>query len=336
MKKALAFLSLAVLALSSCQTVVNTARTADTQSDIKSITVADLKVADQRVTATIDPVAKDLRKAGEKNVKQAVEAKALEMAGGADVLLDPRYVITQKSGLFTGKKITSITVSGRPAWYQNFRTLDDSVWSNPTFRGIAPVYVRKSGSGRSNVFGAKNFREMKEPAFRHRGFKIYTDLYIGGGQADFDAKNGGGPGTHKEDVELAPMLTASFGYQFGPYFYLGFFTGFQMNKIKNWDTPYNHVPVGYDLRFNLSRSVNTWYAGLKMGGAIPANHDSEVDKTEDQILVIPSIGYSWGNFNLGIYFMHNEYEMKYKYYGWSSSKMKYTFETWGVNVGLRL
>ena len=328
MKKALAFLSLAVLALSSCQTMVKTARTADTQSDIKSITVADLKVADQRVTATIDPVGKDLRKAGDKNVKQAVEAKALEMAGGADVLLDPRYVITQKSGLFTGKKITSITVSGRPAWYQNFRTLDDSVWSNPTFRGIAPVYVRKSGSSRSNILGASSFREEKEPVFRHRGFKGYMDFYFGGGQAEID--------NHDEDVSFAPMITASYGYQFGPYFYLGFFTGFQMNKIKDWDTPYNFVPVGYDMRFNLSRSANTWYAGLKFGAAIPTNHDTNVDKTEDQILVIPSLGYSWGNFNLGIYYMHNEYERKYRRYSRGASKADFKFDTWGINVGLRL
>ena len=209
MKKALAFISLAVLALSSCQTIVNTARTADTQSDIKSITVADLKVADKRVTATIDPVSKELRKAGERNVKQAVEAKALEMAGDADILLEPRYVMTKKSGFLSGKKITSVSVSGRPAWYQNFRTLNDSVWSNAAFRGVAPVYKEYSKEEPNPYdFIAPAFFEPKEEAFRYRGFKAYTDLYIGGGNYEED-----GNSNIDKEIPIAAMATASYGYQ---------------------------------------------------------------------------------------------------------------------------
>ena len=333
MKKALAFFSLAVLALSSCQTMVKTARTANAQSDIKSITVADLKVADKRVTATIDPVTKDLRKAGEKNVRQAVEAKALEMAGGADILLEPRYVMTKKSGLFRGKRITSISVSGRPAWYQNFRTLDDSVWSNPAFRGIAPVYSEKS-KGKSTMFAQNpiNFIQTKEPAFRHRGFQMYSDLYIGGGNYEDKNKNSGSK--YKDDVSLEGMATASFGYQFGPYFYLGAGTGFHLKKLKDSDTPLKYVPVFYDLRFNASRSVNTWYVGTKIGTNISIDnyHNSDV---ESSILVIPSLGYSIGNLNVGIYFMHSEYKVKSSS-SWSSYKSKVNINTWGINLGLRL
>ena len=334
MKKALAFLSLAVLALSSCQTVVNTARTVDAQSDIKSITVADLKVADKRVTATIDPVSKDLRKGGEKNVRQAVEAKALEMAGDADVLLEPRYVVTKKSGLFTGKKITSISVSGRPAWYENFRTLDDSVWSNAAFRGIAPVYGEKFKKTSISPYGvaASGFNNQKEIAFRHRGWRAYCDLFVGGGNSEI--------GKDKRDVSISGLFTASLGYQFGPYFYLGLGSGFGMNKLKNVDTPCNYVPIFYDLRFNASRSVNTWYLNLKFGAGMPVgNYVDHLDKVKQPIFVSPSIGYNMGNLSIGIYAIHNEFEGKYKYYYYygssSKSKIDYNFTTWGVNLGVR-
>ena len=129
MKKALALFSLAALVLTSCQTIVKTAKTIDAQSDIKSITVADLRVSEKRVTATIDPVTSDLRRGGDLNLKRAVEAMALEKGGNADVLLEPRYVVKKHRGFFRSK-ITYISVSGRPAFYENYRTLNDSVWNN--------------------------------------------------------------------------------------------------------------------------------------------------------------------------------------------------------------
>lgn len=330
MKKALAFISLAVLALSSCQTIVNTARTADTQSDIKSITVADLKVADKRVTATIDPVSKELRKAGERNVKQAVEAKALEMAGDADILLEPRYVMTKKSGFLSGKKITSVSVSGRPAWYQNFRTLNDSVWSNAAFRGVAPVYKEYSKEEPNPYdFIAPAFFEPKEEAFRYRGFKAYTDLYIGGGNYEEDGNSNIG-----KEIPIAAMATASYGYQFGPYFYLGLGTGINFKKLEKKD-PYKYLPIFWDLRFNASRSVNTWYAGLKFGTALSLDNYHQAD-VEESLLIIPSVGYSFGNLNIGAYFMHNAYKVKSNKWSSGYGKSNVIINTWGVNLGLRL
>lgn len=38
-----------------------------------------------------------------------------------------------KRNLF-GKKVSSVTVTGRPAKYKNFRSLPDKVWTDEVFR----------------------------------------------------------------------------------------------------------------------------------------------------------------------------------------------------------
>ncbi|MBQ2362025.1 MAG: hypothetical protein II287_00255, partial [Bacteroidaceae bacterium] len=53
--------------------------------------------------------------------------------GNADLLVEPQFVISMKRGLFR-KKVKSVTVSGRPAKYKNFRSLSDDVWTNKIFR----------------------------------------------------------------------------------------------------------------------------------------------------------------------------------------------------------
>ncbi|MBQ9671291.1 MAG: hypothetical protein IJV34_00375 [Prevotella sp.] len=338
MKKALSLFLLAVLMmLSSCSTLMKTAKTADASSDIKSVTVADLTVSEQRVTATIDHVSKDLRRGGENNVKRAVEAKALEMGGNADVLLDPLYVVSKKRGLF-GSKISSISVSGRPAFYKNFRTLNDSVWNNPAFRGLAPIVIKKSassygkyGSLTPQMLGAKE----KTPAFRKKGWHGYYDLYYGMGQDD---------GSIYHSINSSFMMTASFGYQFGPYFYLGLGTGYGSFSLKDVDDSYKIVPVFYNLRFNTSREANTWFIDLKFGTAVPTGDIvKDLENTSAPLFVSPTIGYSWGNLDLGVYALHHEYsgERSGSYwspwwgFNWYTNKIDWNISTYGIRLGLR-
>lgn len=122
----------AALAFVSCSTVTNTARTESAPYAMYNATVADLDVAPQRIIHTIHP-AKAIRKAGVDNCKAACIQEALKENGNADLLVEPHFVITKKRSLF-GEKITSVTVSGRPAKYKNFRSLPDSVWTNKAFR----------------------------------------------------------------------------------------------------------------------------------------------------------------------------------------------------------
>jgi len=330
MKKAFAYIAVAVLALSSCQTMVKTAKTVDAQSNIKSITVADLKVADKRVTATIADVSSDLRRGGEKNVKQAVEQKALSENGGGDLLVDPQYVVTKSKGLF-GSKIKSITVSGRPAWYQNFRSLNDSIWNNPAFRQVVPVDNQfERNTFIRPTFGVKGSTEQKYPSFRRKGWHGNVDLYFGGG--DFDGRD------NDEGVDFSFVATANIGYQFGPYFYYGIGSGYGTFDVEHFGDNIEMVPFFNDLRFYLSRKASTFYVDVKLGSAFPVGDIAKhLDELEKSLFFSPSIGYSLGNLDLSAYYMLWDFEGNYKdnnsYYGrWTQN---FSMNTWGLKLGLR-
>lgn len=149
MKKILCFVCVAFFA-ASCTTVIKTSKTADTPASLLSATVADLDVSPERVSITIYPE-KALVRGGLNNVKQAAEQELLIKNDNADVLVDAEYVIKSTNYFIFGKKVESVTVSGRPAKYENFRSLDDSVWCNPVFRANYHDSSR-GGGGFLNIF----------------------------------------------------------------------------------------------------------------------------------------------------------------------------------------
>ncbi len=139
MKKTLFLAVAAAMAMVSCTTTVKTASTTDMPADILSATVADLDVAQNRITYTTTP-SKEVQRAGLGNVKRAAIMEALQKSdANADILVEPEFVISMKNCFFY-KKVTSITVTGRPAKYKNYHSLNDSVWCNPAFR---VTYVNK-------------------------------------------------------------------------------------------------------------------------------------------------------------------------------------------------
>ncbi len=132
MKRIIFIIPALLLLMSSCVTTTKTARTEDAPFTMYNATAADLKVAPQRIYYTLVP-SDELLRGGEENCKRAAVNEALVANGNADLLIEPEFTVTKKRGLFK-TKITSITVSGRPATYVNFRSLPDKVWSNPVFR----------------------------------------------------------------------------------------------------------------------------------------------------------------------------------------------------------
>ena len=142
MRKALFFLSIALLAVS-CTTVTKTATTEKLPASFYNATVADREVAPERITYTMTP-STPLRRAGLSNVKQAAINEALQKNGNADVLVEPEFVVVQKTRFLAPIKIIQVTVSGRPAKYTGFHSLNDSVWCDPVFRGYK--VVGKSGT----------------------------------------------------------------------------------------------------------------------------------------------------------------------------------------------
>ncbi|MDE5986588.1 MAG: hypothetical protein K2H16_04820 [Prevotella sp.] len=134
------------LVFASCTTVVKTASTADARASLLSATVADLEVSPERVTVTTAP-SKAIQRAGISNVKHDAERKALTQGGkDYDVLVDAEYIIEKTNYVFY-KKIKSVTVSGRPARYKNFHSLNDSVWCNPVFRATYVNAVKNERGG---------------------------------------------------------------------------------------------------------------------------------------------------------------------------------------------
>ena len=208
MKKVYFALLAAPLLLNSCITSMKTATTMDIHPSVRNVTVADLNVAPERITYRMVP-SKAVQRGGIENVKQAAENEALQKNGNADILVEPQFVYSMKNG-----RVKSIEVTGRPAYYTNFRSLPDTVWSNPYFNGLSPVVAGGSNSkglslrnALGGVFGGKSSAEKEQKTkkvrnpYRSTGFHAYFDFNIGptlrSGSADYflprnyDTNNGG-------------------------------------------------------------------------------------------------------------------------------------------------
>lgn len=121
MKKSLiiASASLAVVALSSCSTTVvsnSPSCTAEPDALIFNLSVADLEVQPQKVTATTTWSWNPFKKVS--GYEAMAVAEALKESG-ADVLVEPIYEV-KKRGIFRGG---SVTVTGKPGRYTNFRPM---------------------------------------------------------------------------------------------------------------------------------------------------------------------------------------------------------------------
>lgn len=119
MKKGLIIVSTAVvMALSSCTSIKDTAYTTTPETMVVNMTVADIEVAPEQVTATSTWNWNPFRTI--KNHKANADAIALRESG-ADVLIEPSYEVV-KRGLFRGG---SVTVTGHPGKYINFRNMTE-------------------------------------------------------------------------------------------------------------------------------------------------------------------------------------------------------------------
>ncbi|MBQ3147901.1 MAG: hypothetical protein IJB87_00895 [Alistipes sp.] len=121
------FLFILVLAfvLSSCSTVYKTASTEDVSTRIVSTTLADLEVSNQKITYTFKPVA-SVRRGGVQNCINVAISEALKEHGG-DVLIETQKATVCRMSLFGFNRVKSVTVTGFPATYKNFNSVDQSL-----------------------------------------------------------------------------------------------------------------------------------------------------------------------------------------------------------------
>lgn len=108
---------IAVLGMSSCTSISNSAYTQTVDSSITNRSYADLEVSPKVITYKFD-CNWAYSRAGEKSCKQAAVMKALEANGGGDLIVNPQFEV-KKTRKFLGKKIEYVIVTGHPATYKN-------------------------------------------------------------------------------------------------------------------------------------------------------------------------------------------------------------------------
>lgn len=89
-------------------------------STLHSATSTELWVSNEKISFTYRPKKAD-RKQGFKHILSNATAAALKEHGNADVLVERQYETTIKKRWFRRDKVHSITVTGYPATYKNFK-----------------------------------------------------------------------------------------------------------------------------------------------------------------------------------------------------------------------
>lgn len=143
MKKIIFSIAAAAL-LSSCSTsavLLNSSSYKKMDVQPVAAVIADLQVASEKITYTLVP-SKSVLGGGYDNVLNTAVREALLENGGYDVLV---AMETQTKYSEDGT-LESITVSGYPAKYTNFRSPDDSFWTSDAFTAIQNV----SSEGKQN------------------------------------------------------------------------------------------------------------------------------------------------------------------------------------------
>lgn len=104
--------------LCSCSSVKHTATSVSVEPRVVSFTVADVTVAPTKITKTTSWSYNPFRRVSVSLIKENTTAEMLRDAG-ADVLVEPEYIIEQRGFLRGG----SVTVTGFPATYSNFHKM---------------------------------------------------------------------------------------------------------------------------------------------------------------------------------------------------------------------
>lgn len=119
MKKSIFAAAIAIgILLPSCSSIRKTSTSVDVATPVLTETVAELNVSPKKITYTLRP-SKAVRRGGEKNVIQTAVSEALKENGNADVLVGMQYEMKKK-----GSKIKYVTVTGYPATYKNFQSVN--------------------------------------------------------------------------------------------------------------------------------------------------------------------------------------------------------------------
>lgn len=111
---------------------------------VETATMASLDISKKRITYTYTPTTTDSKNLSESKLIQNAVFKALEANGNADVLVQVNSMVHMRKGLF-GSRVKSITVSGYPAYYVDFR--------EPSDMDLKSVYIFQGNHGKKKADG---------------------------------------------------------------------------------------------------------------------------------------------------------------------------------------
>lgn len=230
MNKGLIFAAaLAVVALSSCTTINDTAYTTVPETMVVNMTVADIDVSQKQVTATTTYGWNPFRTTQSR--KANAEAKALRESG-ADVLVEPTYEIESR-GIFRGG---SVTVTGHPGKFVNFRnmTLKDAeiISTLKGTLGVATPMIKTSAPSLVDRLRPKKGPKPPRPKSTFEGYKNLINLQIGGGAG---ANN-------------ATSLGAMYGRYVNKWGWYG-------KATVDWGKEYDDTQVGFSITAGAMRSL---------------------------------------------------------------------------------
>ena len=118
-----------VLGITSCKSSRSTATYQDPINTLRTVTVADLDVAETRISYTYRPTYA-VRLGGSQNVIKTAVQEALKAHGSGDILIGLEYTTISRWTIFPFlSPIREITVTGRPAKYTNFHSLPENIWA---------------------------------------------------------------------------------------------------------------------------------------------------------------------------------------------------------------
>jgi len=275
--------------------MVKTASTLKTNSDVSSLTIADLDVYPERVTYTMVP-SEAIQNGGEENVKRAAEAQLLESYNNADVLVDAQFIVSKESGSFFKKpKITSVTVSGHPAHYKNFHSVPSTVWDD----AIAVATTVGQTTGKNNSGTTKRFK-IPTPKFNFNGARFEGYFNAFGGYM------GPEEGDLIDDGHFFAGGSLTLGCRLLPQLFIGAGAGGKYN----FKSDIVYIPVYGDIRFYTHNGNISPFIDAKVGHSFVTG-----DKMyKGGFFVSPTLGYAFGRFEIGIQYTFQKCRIENSYY----------------------
>lgn len=113
----------ATMLFASCTVNRSSVQTTMVQPEIETKTKATLVVSPKRVSYTYVPTKTNSKNLSIDQLVQNATYMALQANGNADVMVKVNYNVVMKWSLF-GKRVKSISLSGYPAHYRDFREVE--------------------------------------------------------------------------------------------------------------------------------------------------------------------------------------------------------------------